>query len=170
MPAQREQRAPMARPDAQAALTRRRMIQLAGAGLLVLDRRLGWLGCACVSNIPQAPAGSFTLEEETIVLRLGQIPALAEAGGAVRVPVQGSAGGVGQVIVARVSEHGFRAFASTCTHGGRELHYLHDEQRIECCSGKSAFDLDGEVLVGPAPTALPTFTVRREGERIYVER
>lgn len=49
---------------------------------------------------------------------------------------------------------GFRALSSVCTHLGCITRYQAGEQIIACPCHGSRFDLDGEVLAGPAPRAL----------------
>ena len=49
---------------------------------------------------------------------------------------------------------GFRALSSVCTHLGCITRYRAGEEIIGCPCHGSRFDLDGEVLAGPAPRPL----------------
>jgi cytochrome b6-f complex iron-sulfur subunit len=49
---------------------------------------------------------------------------------------------------------GFRALSSVCTHLGCITRYQPGERVIACPCHGSRFDLDGEVLAGPAPRTL----------------
>lgn len=49
---------------------------------------------------------------------------------------------------------GFRALSSVCTHLGCITRYRAGERIITCPCHGSRFDLDGEVLAGPAPRPL----------------
>ncbi len=68
---------------------------------------------------------------------------------------------IGQVItieqhrayVMRLSS-GFRALSSVCTHLGCITRYQGDRKQIACPCHGSQFNLDGEVLAGPAPRPL----------------
>lgn len=55
---------------------------------------------------------------------------------------------------------GFRALSSVCTHLGCITRYQAGERIIACPCHGSRFDLDGEVLAGPAPRPLPWFEMR----------
>lgn len=58
-----------------------------------------------------------------------------------------------QVFVMRLSS-GFRALSSVCTHLGCITRYQADTRQIACPCHGSRFNLDGEVLSGPAPKPL----------------
>jgi cytochrome b6-f complex iron-sulfur subunit len=69
--------------------------------------------------------------------------------------------GVGEVITQEAFQayvirraDGFRALSSVCTHLGCITRYQPGEEVIACPCHGSRFDLDGEVLAGPAPRAL----------------
>lgn len=49
---------------------------------------------------------------------------------------------------------GFRALSSVCTHLGCIARYQPDANQITCPCHGSRFELDGEVLAGPAPRPL----------------
>lgn len=61
---------------------------------------------------------------------------------------------------------GFRALSSVCTHLGCVTRYQPDLRLIACPCHGSRFNLDGEVLAGPAPRPLPQFqmALTTEGE------
>jgi len=71
---------------------------------------------------------------------------------------------IGQVVtnenfrayVMRVPE-GFRALSSVCTHLGCVTRFQPDKGIIACPCHGSRYNLDGEVIAGPAPRPLPTF-------------
>lgn len=52
---------------------------------------------------------------------------------------------------------GFRALSSVCTHLGCITRYRPDEKIIACPCHGSRFNLDGDVIAGPAPRPLPWF-------------
>lgn len=55
------------------------------------------------------------------------------------------------------AREGFHALSSVCTHLGCITRYQPDDGVIACPCHGSRFDLDGEVLAGPAPRPLPRF-------------
>ena len=63
-----------------------------------------------------------------------------------------------QVYVMRFSD-GFRAISAVCTHLGCITRYQPDDNCIACPCHGSRFSLDGEVMEGPAPRALPWLRV-----------
>lgn len=59
---------------------------------------------------------------------------------------------------------GFHALSSVCTHLGCITRYQAGEGIIACPCHGSRFDLDGEVLAGPAPRPLPWFEMALSSE------
>jgi len=58
-----------------------------------------------------------------------------------------------RVIVARLKD-GYRALSSVCTHLGCITRYQPDSRLIACPCHGSRFNLDGDVIAGPAPRPL----------------
>lgn len=67
--------------------------------------------------------------------------------------------GVEPVIVMRVSETDFRAFAGTCTHLDCIVEYHKDQKRIWCNCHNGEYDLQGQRVAGPPPKPLEPFKV-----------
>jgi Rieske Fe-S protein len=63
------------------------------------------------------------------------------------------------VILVRVSDDDFRAFAGTCTHLDCIVEYQSAEQRIWCNCHNGHYNLQGEVVAGPPPKPLEPFEV-----------
>lgn len=63
---------------------------------------------------------------------------------------------------------GLVAFSRVCTHLGCLIEYDRDKNRLICPCHAGIFDLDGNVLSGPPPKALPKLPVRVEGEMIVI--
>jgi cytochrome b6-f complex iron-sulfur subunit len=63
------------------------------------------------------------------------------------------------VILIRVAENDFRAFAATCTHLDCIVEYQKDERRIWCNCHNGEYDLSGRNVSGPPPKPLETFSV-----------
>jgi len=63
------------------------------------------------------------------------------------------------VIVVRVEERTFRAFAATCTHLDCIVEYRKDRGLLWCNCHNGQFDLEGRNVGGPPPRPLETFRV-----------
>ncbi len=63
------------------------------------------------------------------------------------------------VILIRVAEDDFRAFAGTCTHLDCIVEYHSAESRIWCNCHNGEYGLQGEVVAGPPPKPLEVFEV-----------
>lgn len=79
---------------------------------------------------------------------------------------------VGETPIALYNIDGeFYATHNICTHAYACLHegYVEDET-IECPLHQGIFDIKtGEALEGPVEEPLATYSVKREGEEIYIE-
>ena len=63
------------------------------------------------------------------------------------------------VILIRVAEDDFRAFAGTCTHLDCIVEYQSAERRIWCNCHNGEYDLQGRQVAGPPPRPLDLFQV-----------
>lgn len=63
------------------------------------------------------------------------------------------------VIVVRVAEGEFRAFAATCTHLDCIVTYQQDRSRIFCNCHNGVYDLHGRNVAGPPPKPLEAYEV-----------
>ena len=68
------------------------------------------------------------------------------------------------VIVVRVAENQFRAFAGTCTHLDCIVEYQKERQRIWCNCHNGGYDLTGRNVAGPPPRPLEVFSVNLVNE------
>ena len=98
-----------------------------------------------------------------MAFRLGQAKKLQKPGGWTILKLKGKS-----ILFVRESESSIRALSSICTHKQCSLAYHPERKRIECSCHRSAFDLDGTVLSGPAPKSLPTFSAVLKGDRVIV--
>ncbi len=67
--------------------------------------------------------------------------------------------GADPVILVRVSETEYRAFAGTCTHLDCIVEFQKDKQRIWCNCHNGDYNLHGQVVAGPPPKPLEPFKV-----------
>ena len=63
------------------------------------------------------------------------------------------------VILIRVAEDDFRAFAGTCTHLDCIVEYQKDKKRIWCNCHNGEYNLHGQQVAGPPPRPLDSYKV-----------
>jgi len=155
------------------AIGRREFIKLTGATVL----------CACagavgisgystspgVSSIPLAPQGSYRRDGSRVIVSLTAADRLNSVGGAVRFTLDGGEDAEVKIVVVHSEDEAYQAFADRCTHRGKELDYLSEDKKLQCRSGKAQFDLEGNVITGPAKSALLVYPTRREGDQLVIE-
>jgi cytochrome b6-f complex iron-sulfur subunit len=66
------------------------------------------------------------------------------------------------------AQDGIYALSAVCTHLGCITRYLQDEEIIACPCHGSRFDLEGNVIHGPAPRPLPWLEVKTDPEGLVV--
>ena len=67
--------------------------------------------------------------------------------------------GVEPVILVRVADSDFRAFAGTCTHLDCIVEFQKDKKRIWCNCHNGEYNLHGQQVAGPPPKPLEPFQV-----------
>src|SRR5688572_1966913 len=70
--------------------------------------------------------------------------------------------------VVKMSSKEVVAFAPQCTHLGCLYHWEEQKREFVCPCHASNFGLDGRVLGGPAPRALDRYSVRVQGEKLFL--
>ena len=84
------------------------------------------------------------------------------------VPVSGK-----RVLVFETADHQISAFDAKCTHEGCTVQFVPAQSAIWCACHNARFDLDGRVLSGPPPRALPRYVAERQpdgGIVVAIER
>ena len=125
------------------------------------DRLLG----RPITDLPQI-ADSWSFSEGTLTLDLTKLPELEDLGGAVRI--EGDI--LSDPILVVLGEDGnYYAFKNACTHAGRMIDPVAGTMTLECCSlSSSTFDYQGNVLSGPAESALTSYPLTVEGEELLI--
>ncbi len=128
--------------------------------------RRGFLGWFLGTSV-----GALVLSALYPVLRFLSPPDIPEAttnqvdAGSVRDPELLQKGfkivrfGATPVLLVRISDDDYRAFAATCTHLDCIVEYQDKEQRIWCNCHNGEYDLRGRVVAGPPPKPLEAFQV-----------
>lgn len=73
------------------------------------------------------------------------------------------------VFVIRAGEENLVGLAGVCTHLHCVLHWSEDQKQLKCPCHEGAFDINGNVLKGPAPRALKRHRVETRLGQIYVD-
>lgn len=155
-------------------ISRREFIKLTGTTVVCtcVAGVLGTSGCTAgrgVSDTPSAPEGSYRREGDKIIVALSEVDDLKEVGGAVKFTLDDKESSELKIIVVHSRDDEYQAFADQCTHNEKELNYLHKEGILACCGLGSQFDLEGNVIKGPAEDALLEYPLRREGEELLIK-
>lgn len=74
------------------------------------------------------------------------------------------------VIVINMGADTFIALSSICTHSGCQVAYSNSAGNIQCPCHGSVFNTSGSVLVGPASSPLPKYTVSKAGNILTITR
>ncbi|ABS24796.1 Rieske (2Fe-2S) protein [Anaeromyxobacter sp. Fw109-5] len=133
------------------SLTRRRFLVRTAAGAAGAVAGAALPGCAPdaspapLVDVP-APVGG------RLSLLVARYPELAKVGGAVRARAPGLDE---PVLIARVTEDGFVAMSSVCTHQGCPVGF--DGAQVVCPCHQSTFDLQGRVTNPPAVQGLTPY-------------
>jgi len=151
-------------------LTRRELLKVTGviggafllAGCQLADRFRG----IPQTKLPQIE-GAWELTGDRLEIDLAKLPELDSLGGAVRI--EGSA--LPEPILVVMGNDGeYHAYANRCSHGGRMIDPAEASNTLECCSvSRSTFDIQGNVLSGPAEGPLTTYSVATEGSYLVIE-
>jgi cytochrome b6-f complex iron-sulfur subunit len=103
---------------------------------------------------PLPPGSNITID-----LSLPENAALNNAGGSKIVQ---------SVLVANTGNDTFIALSSICTHEGCTVSYVHGAGNIQCPCHGSVYAKSGSVINGPAPLALKSYTVTRNGSILTI--
>ncbi len=95
---------------------------------------------------------------------LDQVPKLKEIGGHITIRLMNQ-----DVLLLRDSEKSLRIINARCTHKGCTVKYSEKDNRLECPCHGSQYDLNGNVLRGPAPRPLTTYSGEIEGGQILMD-
>jgi Rieske Fe-S protein len=97
----------------------------------------------------------------TIALPLEKVKPLQALGGSAILAIKGK-----EVLFVRDSETTVRALDPVCSHKGCKVAYNSTAKRIECPCHRSAFDLDGKVIEGPASKDLKNYKGQLKDQKI----
>jgi Rieske Fe-S protein len=118
------------------------------------------LVAGCAASVPSL---HVQLVNKKAIVPRAQLPDLSQPNSYAKVYVDQYANPI--ILFAEMSGK-FRAVLSTCAHSGCEVNKL--RTKFECPCHGSEYDLQGNVLKGPAPESLETFQVQEFTDRIEI--
>ncbi len=157
-----------------------RRLFLKKLGMLAITGTLGWGLSACDSggmegdgNEGEGDGGGnpalngIVATAAKVTIDLSKVTRLRNAGGFL-ILINEDGQSV-HVIVINVDGNTFKAFTSICTHQGCDVaRYVSSSKRIQCDCHGSEFDLNGQPVAGPAPSALRSYPVSRSGDTLTI--
>jgi nitrite reductase/ring-hydroxylating ferredoxin subunit len=143
----------------------RRASLVLGGGCLCHVARGATAKSTCCSTPDLEPA-SLSYGDTTLTVDLAQAPSLAEVGDAAFLV---NAERQLELILVRAAPDRFVALSRNCTHGGQVVSYARKRGAIICNNyNHSVFDLDGQVVKGPAGTPLKSYPVTLKDGRLEI--
>jgi Rieske Fe-S protein len=115
-------------------------------------------GCSMIKGVSATetiPDYAWKRTDNKIIIDLAKSKCLAIPSGAGKLSVVTGKEIPVKLIVVHYNKGQFKAISDCCTHGGRELNYLHEDGKLQCsCFGLSEFSMKGLVIKGPAEVPL----------------
>ncbi len=71
-------------------------------------------------------------------------------------------------LLIRTGENTVKALSTTCTHLGCTVYWQQDKNRFYCPCHHGIFNPDGEVVSGPPPRKLDSYTTEIIGNNVYI--
>jgi Rieske Fe-S protein len=122
-------------------------------------------GCSMIKGVSATetiPDYAWKHNDDGIIIDLAKSECLALPGVAGKLSVDTGDEKPIKLIVVHYKEGQFKVFSDCCTHGGRELNYLHEEGKLQCSSfGHSEFSMKGQAIKGPAEGPLAVYPVEK---------
>lgn len=143
------------------------------ASLAALAGALGAIAAGCggggsptsgdlTGNFSSLPVIGATESNSSVVLAIGAASPLATTGSAALVQTQSR-----YLLVARASQDAFTALTGICTHQTCTITGYSNQSYVCPCHG-SRFDLNGQVLAGPAPFALRQYATQFANDELTI--
>jgi len=149
-------------------MKRREFIE-ATAGVVIFS--YGCSSCSAfsgVSDMEELGKDQILHNNGEVTINLGDVPKLKEKGYGMKFKVAGPEKDI-KLLLVHANDDQFYALENKCTHGGRELEYKPEDKILRCTSfGHSKFELDGDLVKGPAKDDLPIFPVTVDSDKIVI--
>lgn len=118
------------------------------------------LGLAALLGLPAVAAHAAGSK---VAIPLAKLEPLKSVGGSIVLKVKDKL-----LLLVRDGATSVRAFNPVCTHRQCVVAFNAGEKKIKCPCHGSQFDLNGNVVHGPAPRPLETYAAELVGEQIIV--
>lgn len=105
-----------------------------------------------------------TARAAKIAIGLDKLEALKTVGASMTIKLKGKT-----VLFIRDSETSVRGIDPTCTHQQCTVEYKAENNRIDCPCHGSSFDLEGNVLKGPAEKPLNLYETSLQDSRVVID-
>jgi Rieske Fe-S protein len=140
--------------------TRRREF-LKEAGCSIAGVCIGCAGHLLAGEADLAKGVKF--EDSKLIIDLNIQRDLREVGGSETFPADKI-----RVIILHPDEQAYKAFENKCTHQGGTLHFKYKDGFMQCSRHGSRFDVNGQVVRGPAALSLTEFRTSLDKDTLTV--
>jgi len=153
-------------------LNRKEFIKVSGTAAVCACAGSSFNGCKMISGVsdtPEVKEEYYSKENNTVKLDLSKIPELNTVGNSVKLEIKGDKDPI-KILVARTGDSEYKSFSNSCTHGQREIEYIHGESMLRCVSfGHSEFETSGKVISGPAEKTLTLYKNKLKDTVLIIE-
>lgn len=118
---------------------------------------------ATLALVAIKPLQSARTIAKKIALPLSKLPDLKKIGGFLTLKIKGK-----HILFARRSKTQVDGFCGRCSHADAMLEYKHDKDRLYCPEHGSEFDMEGQVLKGPADRPVCKYQTTVKDEKILL--
>ncbi len=126
------------------------------------------IGAIQIKHIREAPEKSYRIEGDKLIIDTYLNKVLTSDGGAIKLKLDYK-GRKMKILVFRKDANTYMAFENRCSHGGMALKYKPELDEIHCTSlGHSVYDMEGEVLKGPAPSAIQKYELQKDDHLLII--
>jgi cytochrome b6-f complex iron-sulfur subunit len=110
----------------------------------------------------------WSIKDGSLSFKLSDATDLAKEDGAVYLKKR--QGMKDHVLVVHSGKDQYYAYKNRCTHFGRKIDPIPSQKKLKCCSiNHSQFNMDGEVLSGPAKGNLVRYKISKDGDTVNID-
>jgi nitrite reductase/ring-hydroxylating ferredoxin subunit len=118
-----------------------------------------------ICETPELAPDKWRIEGDTIRIDLSETPQLTADGGAVYL----NGKELPYPVLVFKQDSSYLAVSNRCTHMGRKIDPVPGKPELRCCSvSHSRYDLNGNVISGPASGSLDRYEVILSGEALEI--
>jgi cytochrome b6-f complex iron-sulfur subunit len=126
------------------------------------------IACVCLAGgevleAAEKNISQYAVEDSKIVIELSKHPKLKEVGGSEVLQA-----GKKKIIVIHPDDKGYKAFENKCTHMGGQVAYIPKDGFMQCSWHGSRFDIEGQVVKGPAKKPLTELKTSLDKDQLTI--